>query len=467
MPMQILPRTPSWQEQIATGLGTGLATGLGTGLQALASMKFKQLAQQQLAEKMAPFFEKVGIPKEAAYFPPQVQAQLFKEAAAKERMRPILELLQQYAVPEEQEMPTSVQEMPSMTESLEMPPEFSPEESNEMIRKAVLGGNLNLQQLLGIPEEVQPSLLKQARDTDTPLEAITPKGRGEEVRRLEGRKKFTPDEAAQLSAAALTGDPRVYQQALRDIYKMRQREEHEQRRISLEEKKEVSKEQREGYKLNKPEIKEIIGKAEKARENITNLERMEEIEKEDGLDTPRYIEFLKRTGFNIPYLMKPGSQEFNNLVRGFIRDARTYFGARVTNFELDQFLKGIPSLSMSPEGRKRVIANLKRYNRVSLLYNDALKKVISENNGVVPLDLLIKIDDEVGKKIDRISEQFKEDLKKPVPLAKEAIPAAGNVIGITRGVPLSGQKGQKGDKLRNKRTGEVEFIHNGMEWEPV
>jgi len=169
------------------------------------------------------------------------------------------------------------------------------------------------------------------------------------------------------------------------------------------------------FKETKAERKEIIDKARAARLNITDLDRMEELLTEGKLDTPGFIEFSKRSGFDIPALMNPDSQEFQKIAANFIRDAKLYYGGRVTNQEMEQFLKTIPSLSQSPEGMKRVISNLKRVNRVALEYNNALKEVMSENKGVPPFDLMEKVDDKIEKKLDKISKQFKEDLTKPVP----------------------------------------------------
>jgi hypothetical protein len=190
------------------------------------------------------------------------------------------------------------------------------------------------------------------------------------------------------------------------------------------------------FKETKAERKEIIEKARAARSNLHDLERLEDLEKEGKLDTPGYIEFLKRTGLDIPALMNPGSEEFQKIANNFLRDAKTYFGARVSNFEIEQFLKTIPSLSQSPEGRKRVIANLKNLSRSALEYNNALKEVMSENKGVPPFDLLEQVDDKVEKRMDKLSDMFKKDLEKPVPASQNRlVTALQSVLGSAIGAP--------------------------------
>lgn len=185
--------------------------------------------------------------------------------------------------------------------------------------------------------------------------------------------------------------------------------------LGLKQKESQKKEVREAFKFNKEEMKEIVSKARAAKTNLQDLARLEELDKEGKLDTPGYVEFLKRSGFDIPALMNPGSEEYQKITQTFLRDAKTYLGSRISNFELEQFLKTIPSLSQSPEGRKRVVSNLKRINRTALEYNNALKDVIKENKGVPPLDLQSAIEDKVDKKLDKVAEQFKKDLQRPVP----------------------------------------------------
>lgn len=188
------------------------------------------------------------------------------------------------------------------------------------------------------------------------------------------------------------------------------------------------------FKLTKDERKEIMSKARSARQNIEDLTRLEELSNEGKLDTPGYVEFLKRSGLDFPALMNPDSEEFIKIANNFMRDAKQYFGGRVSNYEIEQFLKTIPSLSQSPQGRQRVIANLKRFNRTAQEYYKAMRQVVNENRGVPPLDLQEKIEDRIDHKLQKISDQFRKDLAKKTPAAQSKLvaglqAAAGSVIG--------------------------------------
>lgn len=218
--------------------------------------------------------------------------------------------------------------------------------------------------------------------------------------------------------------------------------------LQLQKEKMSAKEKADAFKLTKDERKEIASKARAARTNLQDLERLEELEREGKLDTPGYVEFLQRVGLDIPALMSPGSEEFQKIAQTFMRDAKTYLGARISNFELEQFLKTIPSLSQSPEGRKRVISNLKKLNRVALEYNKALHDVIKENKGVPPLDLSEKIDEKIDKRLDAITKKFKEDIAKEVPPGQnKLITALQSILGSALGAPSALLKGVGGKVL--------------------
>lgn len=232
-------------------------------------------------------------------------------------------------------------------------------------------------------------------------------------------EQTAPTEKRQLSAAI---PPQINTQQL-----------HQLAEFQLKKEKATAAERAAAFKATQDIRRDITTRARSAKSVLNDLDRLEELEKEGKLDTPGYTEFLKRSGFDIPALMNPGSEEFNKITQNFTRDAKNYYGGRITNNELEQFLRTIPSLSQSPEGRKRVIANLKYINRGALEYFNSLQEIMSENKGIPPLDLDEKIESRIDKKLNKLATKFKDDLAKPVPKGQNkfvtAIQAgAGNLV---------------------------------------
>lgn len=249
-----------------------------------------------------------------------------------------------------------------------------------------------------------------------------------------------PDMQEVLSRGETGGQvaPLQQQQMQNSFYSLPLKERREQEKLDLKRRQVASQEEASRFKATAAERKDIIDKARAARQDLKDLDRMEELEKEGKLDTPGYTEFLKRSGLDIPALMNPGSEEFIKTSANFMRNAKTYLGSRISNYELEQFLKTIPSLSQSPQGRKRVISNLKYVARSALEYNNALKEVLAKNKGVPPYDLPEQIDDRIESKLDKLSQKFKEDLARPVPKGQnKLITALQSIAGSTIG-PVAG-----------------------------
>lgn len=445
--MMILPRKPSFGEDILQSLTSGFETygkirGTQKALQGLGFSKNEaksiaslpesiqsqvlgsKLKQQQMASEGGLIAQAMGMDQQPM---PQYQQQeqqyapqMFDQPQARQQQT-LTDQLNMLAQQKRQELASRLMQQPQQM--------FQPQLSPRMQALTMLGQIPSNQQLMQriaereVPRFEMPQQEVPQAPRDFPLRSQAMQQEQQPFITEAPRRQLSyAEQAKRIAALGASGaiDPqraRLLSDNLMAQAKIEQ------------------KQQSEAFKETKKEREEIIHKAQTARQNLQDLNRMDELEKEGKLDTPGYVEFLKRVGMDIPALMEPGSEEFQKIAQTFMRDAKTYLGSRISNFELEQFLKTIPSLSQSPEGRKRVIANLKRFNRVSLEYNKTRKEIMEENKGVPPLDLLEKIDDRIEGKLDAISEQFRRDLSRPVPKGQNKFitslqAGAGSVVGF-------------------------------------
>lgn len=214
------------------------------------------------------------------------------------------------------------------------------------------------------------------------------------------------------------------------------------------------------YKETAGLLHELFEEKKHSRDKLEKLEQFQELTEKGQLDTPGYIEFLSNSGLDIPTLMSPDSEQFQKLQAEQLKDIGRTFKGSITNTEIHQYLKTIPSLLQSPEGRKRLIAMQKLEERAKIAYADTASKIISENRGVPPLDLEWAIDQRVGPALERLSIQFRKDLEKPVPkgqnkaitalqsIAGKAVGNLGNAaLGATIGGRFAGVPGAIGGGL--------------------
>ena len=395
--------------RIGHALGTGLAQPIHQHLDLMAQQKLQEIQQNQLARQQ--HAERQRYAQGLAPLLGTPTAQFLSNLGPDERKSALqnLQVLMQFSEnPRQQQQPQQMEQQGGLN--------------------ALVG-----QQQQG--QELQPGALNAL--TGQKNGSITPEQQQEQQQQMDRAK--------------------LAQDVFTSPHERREREkvELQKQKIANQEKAAKFQEKSAAFKETKPERTEIIKGEKGAKENIARLERMEELSRKGKLNSPLYLEFLRKSGFDIPALTSPDSQEFRKLETDFLRDARNIFGGRVTNYEMNTFLKAIPSLSQSPEGRERVIHNLKLFNQAAL---ETLREILKENGGIPPFDLMEQISDKSAPKIDKIYQEFSRGISQE---RKE----------LNQSSQKSFQELPNASDLKDKRivdedTGKV-FKSNGSEWVEV
>jgi hypothetical protein len=85
----------------------------------------------------------------------------------------------------------------------------------------------------------------------------------------------------------------------------------------------------------------------------------------------------KKGSLRVPAFANADTQLFVKTINEFVRKARDSFGARVTNFELNKFLEGLPTMANTPEGRRVILAQMGAMNKLNQLEADSQKEVMN------------------------------------------------------------------------------------------
>lgn len=111
----------------------------------------------------------------------------------------------------------------------------------------------------------------------------------------------------------------------------------------------------------------------------------------------------------IPGLASPEAQRFVKTVNDFTRTAKDTYGSRVTNFDLTQFMKRLPTLANTEEGRRQILTQMKIINEINRAKEDALNEAIESHGGIrmIDYDRAEAMADKSSKKtIDSLKKQF-------------------------------------------------------------
>lgn len=367
-------------------LGSGISSGLSSALEQLAHQKIQGLHRGQTAKGLEAF----GISPEEALQLSYLDPSLLKVFAQNKLQQPYNEAYAQ-SLSQILGSPMGGQEMGAQ----------QPENFNEFLAQAPEEAPISQAEQLGINGAIGQK--PQAQQQMTQRKPVIP--------------ALKPEQATKLAELQL-----------------------QKERIAQKEREVNAKERRELDKESKTYYDQVYKEGEAARKGVMRLDRMEQLIKSGKLDNATVSSVVDFFQTGIPFLgisadlssvLSPESQEFKKLSTDFLKEAKDIFGARLTNADIQYFLKTIPTLAQSNEGKQRVINNLKSFYEGSILKKDIAKKIIKENGGKRPINLQELVDEQAEPILDEMARQFKSGEKlhgKEVPKDFPLIPGIGKAL---------------------------------------
>lgn len=218
-----------------------------------------------------------------------------------------------------------------------------------------------------------------------------------------------------------------------------------------EETKEKTGKEKQYFKLNEPKLIQLAETQNKLQQEEARYERLENLfsnpEKFPSSFTAAL--FSKEGQINdIAYSqLSPEAQEAIKLIIDSTSNIKDTYGARVTNFDLQTYLKKLPSLLNSPEGKMRVLRDLQIMNKLNQLHAEGIQEVFEEVGGSDKIPFS-KAESIYKKKYGALERSLKDQFINPEKGTFNEMPEPQKYLGR---------------KIKNPETGEV-FISDGNEW---
>lgn len=213
--------------------------------------------------------------------------------------------------------------------------------------------------------------------------------------------------------------PRISTQDIFKLADINLRKEQFKEKMAAGEKSEIRKDFNEA-------IKEAQTKKNEAVDTLDLIGRLEELDSGGNLDTPLMNGLANAlsslTGGIIPasVFLSPESEEFTKLSNTFIKQAKALFGSRVTDKDLEYFMKTIPTLANSQEGRKLIYQQMQRMASMQRAEFDALHKYSKQHkNENIPAGWRFEVDEKTTKRRKKYGDQFMAGIRKAEGLAGE------------------------------------------------
>ena len=137
--------------------------------------------------------------------------------------------------------------------------------------------------------------------------------------------------------------------------------------------------------------------------------------------------------------MHPDVQQWVKTIARQATQAQTAFPGRVTNFDLQSYMRQFPSLFNTHEGREVILNQMELVNEANELFEDALVKVYQKHklNGITPEDALELTENKLKDKLEVINKKIEDLSSKGVSLALKEAEEGSNVMDV---YDASGQK---------------------------
>ncbi len=137
--------------------------------------------------------------------------------------------------------------------------------------------------------------------------------------------------------------------------------------------------------------------------------QMQKVASDEQLISPTAASFLETLGIPLGALDNPDSELYQKLSLDLLKGLPETYGNRILKVEVDNFLKTVPGLLNSPDGRRMIASNLLKLGEMKEVYYNEMRKTQREyldSNKPLPRDFQQKVFDQVKPQIDRINSEF-------------------------------------------------------------
>jgi hypothetical protein len=173
-----------------------------------------------------------------------------------------------------------------------------------------------------------------------------------------------------------------------------------------------SKEISESYKENKPYIDKIYDQYEDSLRKSAIMGRMQELESSGELSQSRVINSLEELGLKQEWLRNPANEEYTKLSLDLLGGGslQADYGSRILASEFATSIKRIPTLNLTEEGRKQIIANANALLLPKKLQFERMRYYLDKqqrDGKPLPHDLRGKILRDIQPQLEQAAEDFK------------------------------------------------------------
>lgn len=163
-------------------------------------------------------------------------------------------------------------------------------------------------------------------------------------------------------------------------------------------------------KANEPALKEYREQQRSLESEWRSIKVLQDLNEQHEIDAQRWNINPFTGQILIPALSSPEAQLFEKTVNEFTKRAKTYYGSRVTNFDLENFMKTLPRLSNTKEGRALILRQMSLVEQAAEMEKKAVIDVFDKRGtrNVDWSDAERIAHEKTKPEIDRINKEYND-----------------------------------------------------------
>ncbi len=168
-----------------------------------------------------------------------------------------------------------------------------------------------------------------------------------------------------------------------------------------------------GYKSQEAYLNDLTKSLSATDQMDQKLDRIAELK---DVPEPLLYETMQTLGIPTAIFSAEG-EELEKLSNDLTKNIQQFYGSRILQSEFQNFLKSIPTLKNSQEGRERIIENMKMFNNLKRLeYNTArgLELDYESKNKPLPPSFQRIVYDKMKPEAEKFSNEWKESQKSKI-----------------------------------------------------
>jgi hypothetical protein len=144
-------------------------------------------------------------------------------------------------------------------------------------------------------------------------------------------------------------------------------------------------------------------------ETKPKLLQLQQVNSDEDLIGPGTAQIMNELGLPLGLLENPSNELYEKVSQDLMKGIPEVYGNRIMKIEVDNFLKTIPRLMNSANGRRMVATNMLKLGEMrEIMYNEMRRqqKDSIDNNKPLPRDFEQRIFDQVKPQIDKFNDEF-------------------------------------------------------------